>query len=619
MAPVIRSLMKTFHILGSLSLLNLIHCASFNSKIAYEKTDPSNSVLEFAHNLKIPFPNIDSLNRNTSVSSTYFKRFLADIPELITDDVDDCEPELRAMIPLAKFTETDHLYQALKHEFIHGNTFNVLLPNLMKYFDRVGTIESNRSVILALMQRNKFDILFQNDAILFKKYVKVILDVKYSSGFPRLKGLIEYIILKPQYFDYIENAKYSGNIDDVESFVNKWNKLVLITNAPETFFFNFPRISFDDLDEEPSIWDSIVIPKDFYSNIFERLNAVINSSVYFSKYDNILNRIRFGLDEPELFEKEIQNTNCFSEFQQFKFMKCASLANKMELFSKLIRNISSEELAHRFRYFSPSRDDPIELHKVYIDIRSSKIPDIIEEIWFIKKISKHYKLSSIQCDNSSFQIELTTKTAPNKHYPVPQIINVNPIPLLYWDFIYNMLIDFDFGNVVVLERFLPDFFDVLKSNTKSEILISAANLKIIAQSESTCQLLRKSLAELPSDRPIFLTFLEILPYVLDEPVPPLADIVRVANIEYTNDLHYLKNNEQFKRLETMTGQSVSSFMRPKNIKNYFEYRHVFKYLIQTGQGIPQGIDESILNLLRIDFPNFHISKQLNNSNYNKIY
>ena len=377
--------MKTFHILGSLSLLNLIHCASFNSNIASNKTYPSDSVLEFASSLKIPFPNLDSLNRNTSVSSTYFKRLLADIPELITDDVDDCEPELRAMIPLAKFTEPDHLYQALKHEFIHGNTFNVLVPNLMKYFDRVGTIESNRSVILALMQRNRFDIFFQNDAILFKKYVKVILDVKYSSGFPRIKGLIEYIISKPQYFDYIEKAKNSGNIDNIESFVNKWNKLVLITNAPETFFFNFPRISFDDLDEEPSIWDSIVIPKEFYSNIFERINAVINSSVNFSKHDSILNRIRFGPDEPELFENEIQYNDNYSDIRQFKFLKCASLANKMDLFSKLIRNISSEELAHRFKYFSPSRDDPIELHKVYIDIRSSKISDIFEEIGLSRK------------------------------------------------------------------------------------------------------------------------------------------------------------------------------------------------------------------------------------------
>ena len=86
-----------------------------------------------------------------------------------------------------------------------------------------------------------------------------------------------------------------------------------------------------------------------------------------------------------------------------------------------------------------------------------------------------------------------------------------------------------------------------------------------------------------------MTNLVSLPNVLDVPVLPIADILKVK-VEDKEDfavLQHLKNPEQLKRLETITGQLVSSFIKSDCIQNYFEYRHVFRYLIQTGQEIPQ--------------------------------
>ena len=42
---------------------------------------------------------------------------------------------------------------------------------------------------------------------------------------------------------------------------------------------------------------------------------------------------------------------------------------------------------------------------------------------------------------------------------------------------------------------------------------------------------------------------------------------------------------QLKRLETMTGRSILSLLNLRKVENYFEFHHVFKYLIQTKQGL----------------------------------
>ena len=569
---------------------------------------PAVIVLEIAKYLNNPFKLLGLPNHFARdslaiypVKSIFMKSF-PDIPELITEDVDKCEPELRIILPLAKFTNPAHLNEALKYEFIHGNRLNTLLPNLIKYFDRVGTIESNRSVINSLMERKRFDILFQNEAFFFHKYVKVILDSKYLVELSRFKGLFEYIIENPQHFDHIKNAITNYFL----SFMISWNKLVLISNAPDSFLINFPQMLIDTFDQEPSIWSGIVIPKELYQKIFERINNLTKSSKIVYKHYNLLNRIRFGPDESESLENEIQDMTRFSDSKQFQLLEFASLANKMDLLDKMLRKITFSFKKRYCRHKVPSSKDPIELLKVFFDIHNSKFYTGFDDSLLLSKISKKYKVTSIQYSNTGLEVELTISTAPNKNYPVPEIMKI--YPSYYWKSIEYTLNDLEFENAYVLERFLPDCLEILKSERKSGVFINAENLKIIAQSESICHLLRTILAEFPKDhpRPVFVTDIVLLPNVLNEPVLSLADIV---DIVYRNDtdtapIVYLHAPTQLKRLETLTGQSISSFVKPEKIENYFAYHHVFKYLIQTGQGIPQGINESILELLRIDFPKY---------------
>ena len=71
-----------------------------------------------------------------SVKSVFKERF--DIPELVTDDVDENEKELQFILDsFSKFASNpDHVYQALRSEFLYGNNFSALLPHLMRYFFR---------------------------------------------------------------------------------------------------------------------------------------------------------------------------------------------------------------------------------------------------------------------------------------------------------------------------------------------------------------------------------------------------------------------------------------------------------------------------------------------------
>ena len=39
-------------------------------------------------------------------------------------------------------------------------------------------------------------------------------------------------------------------------------------------------------------------------------------------------------------------------------------------------------------------------------------------------------------------------------------------------------------------------------------------------------------------------------------------------------------------------------------ENYFIYRHIFKYLAQSGQKLPDSLDKDILRIAEIDFPSF---------------
>ena len=121
-------------------------------------------------------------------------------------------------------------------------------------------------------------------------------------------------------------------------------------------------------------------------------------------------------------------------------------------------------------------------------------------------------------------------------------------------------------------------------------------MRFIAQSEHLIQLLRE---RTDPDNPIFTaSLLEIFQFI-DEPFLPLAGIVEAFDSRYSA-LRYYKSDNQLLKLETHFGVSIASCLNSE--LNYFEYRHVFKYLIKNGKDLPANLSRETKKLLEIDFP-----------------
>ena len=99
------------------------------------------------------------------------------------------------------------------------------------------------------------------------------------------------------------------------------------------------------------------------------------------------------------------------------------------------------------------------------------------------------------------------------------------------------------------------------------------------RSESIIQLIRQSIeSELILKQPFQLKW-NVLFDILDEPVPPMADIAYLVLVDFVYPK--LKTKDQFNRLEKLLGYSISDLFVNDEI-NYIQYRYVFKYLIESG-------------------------------------
>lgn len=127
-------------------------------------------------------------------------------------------------------------------------------------------------------------------------------------------------------------------------------------------------------------------------------------------------------------------------------------------------------------------------------------------------------------------------------------------------------------------------------------------MKLIVQSEYIIRLLRENIAE--NQPPIFYVELEELLKVVDGHIVSLQGFVKLADSE-TSYLSDFKTENQLKGLETLLGVSVAKCLKPDF--DYFKYRHVYKYLVDKKQQLPDNLSDNTLSLLKFDFPISKIS------------
>ena len=116
---------------------------------------------------------------------------------MTTDDFDDNDRELKFILAsFYRFTKPDHLYQALRNEFLHGSKLDVLLINMMRYFD-INNHENRQRYkdIKFLFDHKKFDYLFQIEPKSFQGVAEVIM-----KDFSKIRDFQEYLLSNPDRF-----------------------------------------------------------------------------------------------------------------------------------------------------------------------------------------------------------------------------------------------------------------------------------------------------------------------------------------------------------------------------------------------------------------------------------
>ena len=659
--------MRIFRQIAAFAVLNLFSCAEdAQAEIPPTLNAVSSELMRvICSYLDDPFPfsTLGNLNGrfkklfSTELSAKSIFKEHFDIPELVTDDIGDDEPELKFIIAsFSKFKNPDHLYGALRNKFLFGTNFNVLIPNLLKYFDRHDPKRFKMLEKKVLMARKKFELFFQGGS----EGMNFIFN-RVLNNYNNYLNFQEYVLLNPENYERFLAYKFESWF-----FVADWVKIALASNMPDKIFNAFPRYH-ERIFDATHIWTGFYIPRSNYPQVFERINFIIDNlefdnttfssnesdndsdssnasssstssprsaaenvpinrldrmlnfkskNIRFKRLYNLLNLIRFGPEDLHIFEEKIQNKN-FEEKEIALMCHCASLANKMDLFFKLlpetVRFLRTNVYYLRLDCWIFNNDanvGPIEMHKFIFDLHQFTDPDFRQLIYnssdFVRNLSNYYDIIYIKW--TDLTIEIVFKISPeliDSGFPETFTMNHSFTSKdLLRDYIKYFNEKVSFGNDIIYQIFLEDYFNEFGDISDHRPGLSVKNLKLIMKSDSICQWLQQRIAlYLIPCQPFEISPYELL-QILDEPIDHMTNIIKIAIKYIYQSLHLYETHDQFEKFEKIFGFRISILLGLD--LDYFEYRQLYKYVIEKGQPLPSDLSEKTRTLLKIDFPTLNL-------------
>ena len=645
--------------LVAFAILRLFSCAEVVQKTNNAKTltnialDEMWVITSFLDN---PFSTLGALNRhfNTlfhtelSAKSVFKKRF--NIPELVTDDVDENDQDLkRIILAFSKCTNPDQVLQGIRNEFLHYGKFKALAPNLIKYFKRFDFDSIND----VLLERTKFDLVLECGL----KMYELNIDAPFFKSIRNLQG---YIVSNPQHLESIIN--YTFRSRDIRIIITNWVTTALIANMPDMIFYAFNQYYSDLLELSTpvrqgftSVWTGYYIPPSNYPTMYNRINFLIDNVDFVCNDSNdsssddeidssdddksnndgksysvgnleletptdrmrylcrLLNLIRYGPDDSNIYEEKIQIKN-LTGAETALMCHCASLANKMDLFMKLLPKtmyaITAENHCINFEVDNLN-GDPIEIQKFLFDLL--KYPDppsrnaLLNRKDISRYLSRYYRVVHAEVKDNPLELKFELKIAPDSFdLQIPETLAFTQkftVKTHMASHILKFHNPMRFESAEVLERFLRDSFNLLRTDNDFEEIFTTENFNLFLRSELIRLWICQSIVDpiLPC-RHLMIKPNELVSYV------ELGMHIRAKTFNLDSRLHFplheLKTSDQLRKLETLLGHSVSVLIRP--YFNYHKHFHVFKYLIESGQPLPGNLSEETLALLRIDYPTLNL-------------
>ena len=632
--------MGTLILLVSLIILKLYSCAEVstksNSKIAaLSLGDMCPELLnKIGSYLDNPYASMAFVNRyiysvfsvDYPVKRAFNERF--NIPDFVDADNDK---ELRRLMNYSKFTHPAHITAAFTHEFRYGDDkINALLPCLFNFLYRDSWTPRKFSQIPDIIKHKRFKVLFRPD----KPDINQIHAYHFKDNYESIIYLQKYLLNNREHFSKVENYLVEisyGVFGEEANYLIDWIRAALAYDMPDMFLNRFSHRLLGFLDS-PVIWTRTFVPKENYPALFDRLIVLINQKFTGSdlEYYMLLNSIRFGpevLDIPDIYETKIRSAP-FNSRQLNLLCHCASLTNRKSLFINLLNDQRTNLLAN-LRIIDEKTCDmpimPIEMCKLTFDIHEylslGKRQQFYEQSFDVLKIfmrycrvTSYHRATSYLWDDLTLRIEFQPPIEAIESGIPERISVINRFSSI------SALIDsairfsdlMTFSNASVYESFLVSF--MMKSSymkswyMKSKYIdnhprINLNNLKLIMESDHLKNVLRKGLINKPNFKsPVFIVDLELLLSVVqNEPVPSMVDIISPTPLS-TAKIYKFKTKEQLSNLEILLGVSVTSLIDPDMFQyEYFMYRHIFKYIIDSGQTLPSNLPESTFKLLKIDF------------------
>lgn len=610
-------------------ILKLISCAEVSSDcpklnnvkiLACLNTMPPEVIHNIGFYLDNPYSNLPLVSHHfLKIFSTFPLKPLIkerfNIPEFYSDDIDNTEKELKYLLIFIKFTNQDHICQAIKNEVFNGNRFSVLVPNLIKFIHRIeGTNPTDLNIYdyCSLLRHGHFRYFFDGDSSLFLKNAERIFG-EYSIT----TALHEYVSLNPECFEQVRKHLVEVVGLDTEEFyhVVRWIHADFASRAPDTFIFEYTDIILNILENTSCLWVRLYVPISLYDELFHKINGVIAncSDARKKEYYRLLNLIRFGsIDERTAYKEQIEPKS-FKEKELLLLCRCASLSGKQSLFEELLPKCMPfiENNPYVLDYIMLDYDYfPLEMHKFIFDVYNASNPSFRQLIHsdsnFFDILYHYFGLVSME-RIGELELELEFKRLSEPIVPgvLESIVTFHKFNDKYEfiDFLFKIPEKTKFGNYVVFVDVLMAIYREFQYRSCS---INGENLKLIVESECLRELIHYLMRQIISKGsrgfcPLSVPSSEVLK-VLDKEIPFLTDIIKVCDLNHFFDLSRIKDFEQLERLEKLTGCKVSKYLDP--YCDYFEYRHIFRYIKEKEQELelPSNLSEKNRTLLAIDFP-----------------
>ena len=409
-----------------------------------------------------------------------------------------------------------------------------------------------------------------------------------------------------------------------ESAIITWYQTAFILDVPRAFYFEFPNYMIKAFTKTHQLWSEMLVPSHLYLELYERFRLEIEKLPYDREKElfGLMNFIRFGPDNPDFYDEQLglikSKYTPKDKDEIILLFRCASLSNKMDLFAKLMEDyrpliLNNPTVITKYIY----RKGPVGVHKFMFDVHEAFDFNDRQLIYsysnYFTTLSYYYRICSIEWNKDEATIKIEFKT-DHDDAGVPEYVTVDRIfkqigrfslgpERLLADFISKILFQFQFDNTSAIKDFLEKFYDDYHEFAQECcVQINGENLKLIATSESTLELLREIRGIYSINKESFQISLKELLKVVDEPVPRMINFISLDKpYSPSHDLHLFNSPEKIERLETLLGHSVISVL-PHDF-DYFEYRHILKNFIQTGQRLPKYFSGDAPDFLKIEFPN----------------